>query len=245
MRDMLLTAVALSATFAAAWGQRLHPQPSPQERGQKLAQVLVASDLVVVGRVVGTNGVVKRLTPEEIKRVWDSVGVSGTYGGALFRFKVTEVLCERGDVPGGGAEDRNGTQTGKTVRPTELPVFVPGNAPLSDDQGPVEWYVPGRSYLLFAEKYPHEEELIRANKLDAGIDYYRAYLGGEGIIEMPKGEQQLARVRKLCEAVRQARLEMKLGMLNQLRGTGDDVLDSAADELIRILPPPKKDASER
>lgn len=244
MRRTLLVAVGLFAV-GGGWGQRLPLRLSAQEQGQRLARALAGSDFVIYGRMREGTGVAQRLTPEERMRIWEAEGLGGFHGASLFRLDVTETLCRRGDSVGVEVQDRPAARPARSADPKELAMVIPDSAPMYEDDLEIERYIVGRSYLLFAEKFPDGDKLTRTYKLNPDADYYRAFRREEGVIELPKGEQQLARVRKLCEAARQPRLEMKLGMLNQLRGTGDDVLDSAADELIRILQPPKKDASER
>jgi hypothetical protein len=184
------------------------PQEAP---GRPLLRVATSSEFGVVGRVVKTDGVIRRVPYEELM-----VDLSKSLGGRLYTFEVEEVLTRGADFTGAA-----GPQTpGRHVL-----IFKPRDGPYS----PNEMYVKGERYLIFLTPIENQGRLPKEYKLDAGNVYYRAYEPQVGVVRLsPDDAPLLSRVRQLGAAVRPADPELKIKRLKALTHSRDEKLRGAA-----------------
>jgi hypothetical protein len=210
----------------------------PDHTGVEIARRLTASSLVIVGTPGPARGVFKT-DSEERKRVLRELHANqgGVYplpeiAGWLYDVKVEQALCARTDLSSGGEKDA-------TVLPrvTRVRVFV-ARDPDREKLGPsadLFWKTDHR-YIFFLVAIPRQERTwLPGDPSDSGV-YFRLLEGDAGTIEINSANAEtVKRISALCEALRAQGLVLKLGLLENLRSTGDTVLDEAAQALIDWL----------
>lgn len=235
----LFLVVALFSAHIAV-GQIDTPMIPPEKDLGDLYKRGSASRLVVVGTVLKSEGVSKRLTAsirEKMKTSLDAV-----YGGSLYTIRVEETLCRKEDFEIHPAVPKQPSpQSNQTVT-----LFVPRDEPLWHDGHQKESLLDGHRYLLFLVEpdQPKQKEWTNSFQLDPERVYYRAEERSRGVVPLtkpsrdnptPKQPAVLEKVTKLCEALRPEQLADKLAALEKLMASGDPVLQKEAEAAANAL----------
>jgi hypothetical protein len=245
---LLFTAALLVATSVGA--QIDTPMvPIEQDLGD-LFRRASASRMVVIGTVVKSEGVSRRLSQaESLERFKPREGektaivsLNGLVGGSLFEIRINDLVCEQSDFALGAKEgSESGGRLGQTV-----PLFVPRDEPLWENGNQKEFLFEGHTYLLFlvVPDSRKQREWVGSFQLDPTRMYFRGEERSRGLVplilpsaENPNPEQPpvLDKVRQLCEAVRPSTIEEKLAALDKLVSSDDPVLQREAKLAMNAL----------
>lgn len=226
-RTLCLATFIVFCAFASFGGQ-IDTSPVPEMQDTRnLFSRASTSRYVVIGSVLKSEGVTKRLIPELIKKVEDEGNLSLTVGGSLLTIRVESTVCREQDFKISGAT---------TGTPVRVLVFVPRDEPMFTRGNQREALLPGRKYLLFLTNVSPEarEAWIKKYQLDSGVEYFRGQDLSRGVILLPEKEGDrnkvpvLEKVSRLCAAVKPQPLARKLAALKILEDSDDPVLKEEA-----------------
>lgn len=228
-RSFLCTLFALGVLAIAS--AQIDTPPIPPERDVRdLYRRVAASRFVVVGTVVESEGVTKRMTPEVTEKARTDLGAA--LGGSLYRIRVEDVVCRQSDLAP--------AVTGAAEVPQVLGIFVPRTFATFPD----EVLLPQRRYLLFLVVPREQEAWIKTFQLDPAQTYYRTEEGYRGAIPLaqpaagqpaPAEPPVLDKIRRLCQAMKPSKRADKLAALNKLAKSDDPVLRKEAAEAVSAL----------
>jgi hypothetical protein len=180
----------------------------------------VSSDLAVVGKVIDSRGIGKRLSKEQISKIDD---LMKTVGGSLYTIQVEETLIKRSDL--GLGESQYPPVNGK------LFLFKKRDGPYF----PNELYARGQRYLIFLSA-PNQANLRKEYMLDSGQTYYQASDPVKGIVQISSSREPfLLKLRQLGEAVRPSDQRQKLQRLKALSRSSDPEIRQSAVEAIKLI----------
>lgn len=198
--------------------------PSGKDSNDLFARA-AASRLVVIGTVIKSEGVPRRIPPEEIETRLKN----GTArGGSLMTIQADETICRQSDFDKNAPKVSEGSQL--------LYLFVP----LDDSDLPPGRYrevlLPQHRYLLLR---PLDSRLLAADyQLDPNHSYFRGEEENRGVVPLDPSSRSdrthnrpvvVEEFRKLCSAMRPANPRDKLALLDQLTQSADPVLAREAE----------------
>jgi hypothetical protein len=238
MRKPLFTLllIAFSAPFSNAQIAIDTERIPPEHDSNDLYRRAAASRFVVIGTVVKTEGIAKRLSQSDVEKMkrptasGTHVSLDGVVGGSLYTVEVENTLCRESDFR------PSATQTNPTKT---VSIFLPRDEPMFKDGHQRATLVVGQRYLLFVVPSPEQErqKWIQAFQLDPKNDYYRTEQSSRGVVPVQqhqvasmKGQSVLERVTKLCQALRPVELTEKLQAVRILARSDDPVLRREAIE---------------
>ena len=221
LRMIVLLALATSAMA------QIDTQSIPSEQDQRdLFARAAASRLVIIGKVIKSEGKSERIAPEALH---ERLKKGTVRGGGLKTVQVEEVVCQQSDfdnkVP--RVDDR----------PQPFYLFIPFDELDLPDGHYREVLLPNERYLLLLAELD-AAALSATYELDPNRIYYRGEGHNRGVIplspETPAGRTQnppevVDEFRKLCAAMRPPKPEDKLGLLEKLAETGDPILQKEAE----------------
>ena len=196
----------------------------------------------MVGTVVKTEGVSKRLSQSDIERMMrptpsgtTSVSLDGVFGGSLYAIDVENTVCRQADFGPSARHINNTIQS--------ISIFVPRDEPMFTGGHQREILVVGERYLLFLTPSPEEvrHKWIESFQLDPKRDYYRTEELSRGIVPLRhsqgtsmQGPSVLERLTQLCQALRPAELAAKLEAAGV---TLDYSKNRVSDETLKLTRP--------
>lgn len=132
----------------------------------------------------------------------------------LYTLEITRAICGRSDF---GLSPRE-----QSVIGTRISVLVPWRESGADGIG--EMFAPGRSYLVFLEKDPGQNQFGSLYEVDTTRTYYRAHRRSRGVVPLSgetarpqeRAATLLSAVGAVCEAVRPADYATKIANLRAL-----------------------------
>lgn len=215
--------VALASLIFLLAGPICSRQPSASEMtatSARLFYLSTSSDFAVLGKVIDTRGIGKRLSQEELRNLDD---LGKTLGGTVYTVQVEDVVIRRANFGIGGSQPR-------AVR-GKIQVFKRRDGPYS----PNELYVKGQRYLIFLST-PDQVTLGNRYLLDKGQVYYQAFEPDQGIVRITSlREPFLIELRQLGEAVRPSDPRQKLQRLKVLLRSTEPELRKSANEAIKLI----------
>jgi hypothetical protein len=225
MKNFLLVA-ALFSLVATARAQLDTESTPPEKDSNDLFARAAASRLVVIGTVIKSEGVPRRIPPQELEARLKN----GTArGGSLVTIRADETVCRQSDF------DKNAPNVGEGSQ--LLYLFVP----LDDSNLPPGHYrevlLPQHRYMLLLQPLD-PRSLIADYQLDPDRSYYRGEEENRGVIplDLPSPSARthnppevVDKFRKLCSAMRPANPRDKLALLNQLAQSADPILAREAE----------------
>jgi len=238
----LLSFILLFGLAIAAQAQLDTPSIPPELDQRDLYTRAEASQLVIIGTVVKSEGALPRLLPGETSRWRSNKGRDRR--ASLYTVQVDETICRQSDF--------NDTSPKVDNRPQPFYLFIPfdeSDLPNGDFR---EVLLPGRRYLLLLIEL--DSQLLSAEyELDPNRIYYRGTGHNRGVIplepETAAGRSHtppdvVEKFRKLCTAMRPPKPEDKLALLQELAESGDPVLEKEAEiakNAVRVkMKPPQK-----
>ena len=249
---VVLLLIAFTASFSTSAQVAIDTERIPPEYDSNdLYRRAAASRFVVVGTVVKTEGVSKRLSQSDIERMMrptpsgtTSVSLDGVFGGSLYAIDVENTVCRQADFGPSARHINNTIQS--------ISIFVTRDEPMFTGGHQREILVVGERYLLFLTPSPEEvrHKWIESFQLDPKRDYYRTEELSRGIVPLRhsqgtsmQGPSVLERLTQLCQALRPAELAAKLEAVRILARSDDPVLRREAIEaeaaLLAQTQPPK------
>ena len=197
----------------------------PSQDSRDLYRRAAASQLVVVGTVVASEGVSKRTTEELVQSVKTESDLSLMVGGSLYTIHIEDILCREADF-------RTEVSTPHPT-PQTLYMFVTRDEPLYVDSHRREALVAGQRYLLFLVTPPTRvvQNWITSFQLNPKHDYYRGEELSRGVISLSQDAHDpklLQRVTQLCGALKPANITDKLAALKKLSTSDDPLLREEA-----------------
>ncbi len=201
-----------------------------------LYQRVASSRFVVVGKLVKSLGITKRMTPELVEKMKTSLDAA--VGGALYVIHVDSVVCRQGDFQPDSKVS--------VAQPSTVRIFVPRDEAWFTDGQMKEGLISGRRYLLLL-KTPGPEQVAKWTKtyqLQTNSEYYRTEQGSRGVVPMASGNLNelgggeplvFDKVSKLCQAVRPPTKSEKLKALKTLTESSDEVLQLEAQKAMAAL----------
>jgi hypothetical protein len=223
---LILFFVLLFSVFAVAQIDT-PPVPPEQDLGD-LFQRAAASRFVVIGTIVKSRGVAKRMTPKLVDEVRKEGDLSLTLGGTLYTLKLEKTLCRQADF------HVKNVQTNEASMPElAVHIFVPRNLAAY----PSETILEGHRYLMFLVVPKEQEEWTTTYQLDPKKVYYRAQGGYRGAVPLDGSNQPvvLEKLGQLCQAVSPSPVADKLSALEKLVASQDPVLEREASLAIKEL----------
>ena len=195
---------------------------APEKDFEDLYERAAASQFVVTGTVVRTEGIGERWTEELNQRIKTAQDLSVARHGTLTVIEVEKMVCREADFR---ARPSAISEVPKTIY-----IFLPRDEPQWVNGQLRESFLDGQQYLLFL--VPLEEKLrdrwIKTYDLDPNRSYFRGEQHARGIVPLKAREVVLNKVTRLCEAVRPADVAQKLTALTKLQSSGDSVLEKDA-----------------
>lgn len=186
-----------------------------------MLRIATTSEFAVIGKVVNTTGIGKRLSKEELLKLDD---LSKALGGTLYAVHVEEVITSRADFMNG---DVIPPRPGDTVF-----IFKKRDAPYS----PNELYVKSQRYLIFLTPIQNQDSLVKEYQLDGGRIYYRVEAPDVGVVQISSASlPTVSKFRQLGAAVKPADPQQKLKRLKALTRSSDEELREASTEAIRLI----------
>jgi len=209
---------------------------------------LSASDYVVTATLTKDEAILPKPTEEELERLMAEEEVVHKYGsgvvhvgdmargGILSTLAVVQQLCRQSDF-------RPGSQEQPDIR-GPIYILVPTRE-LGRDAD-VEEFLSGKTYLLFLEKDPAQNQVDSLYQIDTTQTYYRAHLRLLGAVELPSDADKgkpgdwatplLSTVTEFCDAVKPADTATKIANLTGLKlAAGDASLRQSAEDAITAL----------
>jgi len=186
-----------------------------------LFRLASSSEFGVVGTVVDTTGVRKRLPPEQLAKLDD---LSKVLGGTIFKIHIEEVVTRRTDF---------GKVRPSTSFPTgDLFIFRKRDAAYF----PNELYQRVQRYLIFVNPISNQTELAKSYELDSKTTYYQAFDPNQGIVRLKSLEDPFVlRFRQLGQAIQPSDPNEKLQRLSVLSKSRDSELSQMAAEAIKLI----------
>jgi hypothetical protein len=245
-RNLLICFLGITFSLALAKPQIDTPRTPPGQDLSDLYARAAASRFVVIGTVVSTQGVSRRMTPELLQHVKAEGELSLALGGSLYTIHVESTVCRQLDFRADASTSSEAPQTVYVFLPREEPMFVNGHER--------EVLLPGQRYLLFLAAVPPQvqQKWVESFQLDSSQGYYRGEGLSRGVVPLfqPTGEvvtptqpPVVEKVIQLCRAVRPPSVKEKLAALKMLASSGDPVLREeaeAAANVLRAQPTPKE-----
>jgi hypothetical protein len=186
-----------------------------------MLRLATTSEFAVIGKIVNTTGIGKRLSKEELLKLDD---LSKALGGTLYAVHVEEVITSRADFMNGGMSPPH---PGDTVL-----IFKSRDAPYS----PNELYVKGQRYLIFLTPIQNQDSLVKKYELDGGRIYYQAEAPDVGVVQISSASSStVSKFRQLGAAVKPTDPQQKLKRLKALTRSSDEELREASTEAIRLI----------
>lgn len=222
----VLRLIVLLALVTSAQAQLDTESIPPWQDQRDLYARAAASRLVVIGTVINSQGISKRIAPDDLE---ERLRNGTTLGGSLQTVQVEEIVCRQSDF--------DSVAPNVDSRPQPLYLFIPfdeSDLPNGDFR---EALLPNHRYLLLLAELD-TPSLSAAYQLDSNRIYYRGEGHNRGVIplapETPTGQAQSApevvdKFRKLCGAMRPTKPDDKLALLQQLAESGDPVLEKEAE----------------
>lgn len=197
------------------------PSPVATPPSSDMLRLATSSDFAVIGKVMNTITINKRMSEAELLKL-DDLGKA--LGGTLYTIQIEEIITSRANFMSGNA---------KPPAPgNHILIFKPRDASYS----PNELYVKGQKYLMFLVPINDQERLLNKYKLDRGQTYYRAFEPDKGVVHItPDSLSLVTKFRQLGEAVSPVDPQTKLKRLKALSKSPDEDLKRSAEEAIRII----------
>jgi hypothetical protein len=230
MRSFLFLFVLLALVTSAKAQIDTESIPPSQDQNDLFARA-AASRLVIIGRVLKSEGVSKRIPPESLE---EHLKNGTALGGSLVTVQVEETVCRQSDF------SKNSPKTDDS-QPFYL--FVPFDESALPDGHYREVLLPNHRYMLLLDALD-SQTLSKTYLLDPGRNYYRGQGQNRGVIPL-EAETSTGRAhnppdvvnkfRKLCTAMKPANPADKLASLQQLADSGDPVLAREAENAKRAV----------
>lgn len=223
MRNVSIACLLLGLLIPAK--AQLDSESIPPELDQRdLYARAAASQVVIIGLVVKSEGALPRLLPGESSRWRSSSGRDRRAG--LYTVQVDETVCRQTDF------DSAASKVDSRPQPFYLLIpFDESDLPEGDFR---EAIVPGRRYLLLLTELD-SRALSATYELDPNRIYYRGTGHNRGVIPFEpqtllghNPPEVVDKFRRLCDAMRPSKPEDKLALLQQLADSGDPVLEREA-----------------
>jgi hypothetical protein len=238
MKNFLIV-VALFGLIATARAQLDTESTPPEKDSNDLFARAAASRLVVIGTVIKSEGVPRRIPPEELETRLKN----GTArGGSLVTIKADETVCRQSDFDKNAPKVDEGSQVLYLFVPLDDSTLSPGHYR--------EVLLPQHRYMLLLQALD-SRPLIADYQLDPNRSYYRGEEENRGVVplDLPSTPARthnppevVDKVRKLCSAMRPANPRDKLALLDQLAQSGDPVLareaENAKKAVVLSMTPP-------
>ena len=217
----------------------------PEQDSSDLYRRAAASRLVVIGTVVKSEGIGKRLSQSDIEKMKRPapngtivLSLDGTFGGSLYTVQIENILCRQADIHSSAPDAPEISRPGQFAH-----IFVPRDEPMFTDGHEREMLLAGQRYLLFLVLTPQpvRKGWVDSFQLDPKQEYYRGEELSRGVIPLPenrKAQKQplvLRRVAQLCHALRPVTLAGKLAALRTLAASRDPVLKEEAGVAVKAL----------
>lgn len=222
-----LVALLVVLLLAISARAQIDTESIPPELDQRdLYTRAAASQVVIIGRVVKSEGRSERIPPEELL---ERLNKGRIRRGGLETVQVEEIVCQQSDFDSAAAKAEN--------KPQPFYLFIPfdeSDLPNGDFR---EEVLPNRRYLLLLSDRD-SAALSSTYKLDPSQVYYRGTGHNRGVIPLePESSagrshtppEVVDKFRKLCAAMRPPKPEDKLALLRQLADSGDPVLEKEAE----------------
>jgi hypothetical protein len=203
------------------------PFVPPEQDQRDLFARAAASRLVIIGKVIKSEGKSERVPPDQLA---DRLNKGTVRGGSLKTVQVEEIVCRQSDF------DSKAPKVDDTPQPFYL--FIPfGESDLPNGQYR-ETLLPNRRYLLLLDE-SNTRSLTTTYELDPNQVYYQGEEHNRGVIPLepdtPTGKTKnlpevVDKFRRLCAAMRPPKPEDKLALLQRLAESGDPVLQKEAEE---------------
>jgi|GEM_PF-3775746 len=189
----------------------------------EMLRLATESDFAIVGTLVRSEGIVKRLSDEELTKLDD---LNKAVGGIVYIFHVEDVVIKRADF--GGAANR------MSIPVDNLLIFKRRGA--GDPYSPNELYVYGKRYLIFVKAFPDPTKLMKDYKLDEKKTYYQAFEPNKGVMLVESNPQQfLLNLKQFGDAVKSPDPRTKLQKLKVLSNSPDPELKQTATAAIKLI----------
>lgn len=220
-----LCSVILIALVASARAQLDTESIPPDQDQNDLFARAAASRLVIVGTVIKSEGVPKRIPPEALE---EHLKNGTALGGSLVTVQIEETVCRQSDF------DKNSPEV---TGPEPVSLFIPFDESGLPDGHYREILLPKHRYLLLLDPLD-ARSLSAMYKLDPSGIYYRGEEQNRGVIPLEaetaagrahKPPDVVDKFRKLCTAMKPAKPTDKLALLQQLVDSGDPVLAREAE----------------
>jgi hypothetical protein len=230
---LLVAGLLLSMISAPLTPAQIDTERTPARQDSDHLYLRVsASQFVIIGTVVSTRGVSRRMTPELIARVKAKGDLSLALGGDLYEIRTASTVCRQTDLTGDAHIPSRS--------PTTVHIFLPRDEPMFVNGYPRESLTPGRRYLLFLAEPTSEirQKWTVSFQLDPKQDYYRGEELSRGVVPLfeqtgddfrPFKPQVLEQITQLCRAISAPSLAEKLANLKKLSSSDDPVLKKEAD----------------
>ena len=229
----LATLIVLIVLVSPSWAQLDTESIPPAEDQRDLFARAAASQIVVIGTIVKSEGALPRLLPGETSRWRSNNGRDRR--ASLYTVQVDETVCQQSDFPDTAAKVDSRLQP--------FYVFVPYNESDLPNGDFREVLLPNRRYLLLLTELD-SRALSRGYELDPNRTYYRGTGHNRGVIplepETAAGRlntppEVVDKFRKLCAAMRSPKKEDKVALLRQLADSGDPALQKEAENAINAV----------
>lgn len=223
----MLSVLRLIILLGLAAGTQIDTELIPPEVDQRdLYARAAASQLVIIGTVIKSEGALPRLLPGQTSRWRSNDGKD--LRASLYIVRVEETVCRQSDFQKTEPEADN--------PPEPFYLFIPldeSDLPNGDFR---EATIPGRRYLLLLTKLD-TASISAKYEVDPNRIYYRGTGHNRGVIPFepqtllipPHTTPEVVdKFRKLCDAMRPPKPEDKLALLQELAESGDPVLEKEA-----------------
>lgn len=187
----------------------------------EICRLAYSSDFIVIGTVIQSRPIPKRLSNDEVEKLDD---LSKTLGGVLYTFQVEKILCSRADLT---------LDVRKTQASSErFFIFKIRDTRFFQE----EIYQDKQRYLIFLTAIPHQNQLLNQYNLEKGQIYYRAFEGGKGLVPLSNDDLPLLnKLKQFCAAISPSSPQEKIRRLNNLALSSDPELKQSAIEAIKII----------
>jgi len=240
---LLLATILVVLTAGAQIDTEIIP---PAQDLRDLYERAAASRLVIVGTVVKSEGVAKRLSQSDKDKMIQPgpekgtfiVSLDGVVGGSLFTIQIEDTVCRQADFEADTNAPPKAQSTVQLFLPHDERSWINGHRQ--------EILLTGTRYLVFLVEPAHEiqKDWTSEFDLDPNQTYYRGEELNRGIIPLdqtvsgpgaPPQSAVLDKTTRLCQAFRPPRLADKLAALRKLVASGDPVLRKEAKQGLKHL----------
>ncbi len=198
---------------------------APEKDFNDLYKRAAASQFVVVGKVIKTEGIGEHWTQELNDRIKAANDLRVARMGILYVIEAEKTVCRQTEFRVVPSEP--------LVVPKTIYVFLPKDEPAWVNGQMREEFVTNQRYLLFL--IPLEPKIadrwFKIYDLDPHLSYFRGEQLARGVVSLNSdGSGVLDKVTRLCDAMRPPGISEKLSALANLANSGDPVLEHEAQE---------------